>query len=658
MQNLAIFIENRQLRAKVGAGYGLSRVVRSQRFGAQRPYAGSLASPAQRAGPLNRRLCGLPLLNPARNPHALRPFFLNEPPTCLSPLKFDLCKRIRLATFEGPNLETNMPFDSVAKNEGAFLPSRSVQRQRLLADVAQLFLGTKPFSEQINLALQWMGADAEVNRIYIFEDNIDGLSTSNTFEWCNSGIEPQIQELQGADYAMIPNWNRLLDRDGRIFSTNIHLELPEDLLAVLVPQGIKSILIIPLHRAGRRFGFIRFDECTRNREWAQEDLELLRSLSGVLSSSYEREHIRAQLNLGEIRLSMALENAGTGLWDWNMESGSLSLNKEGGRMLGLEAPAHLFLMQDWKDRMHPTDLNAFAVNMDEMRSGQRVDIDNSHQVKTAEGPWKWVRIQGKVVEWTPANKAQRAVGTLIDIDKQKRIEEELRHLNTSKDLFFSVLAHDLKAPLLSIMQMAASTKGNENLKQSDWHALLSAQESMAKNSLNLLENLFHWAGFQKGPLAFFPENFDAFEIAKMEIEHLQQALDFKSIQIDLAEFSPQHVFADKVLLGIVFRNLLHNAIKFSHQKGRILLRSKPNGPFVHFEIQDFGLGILREHSSSLLQEDFFKSSFGTNGETGSGIGLKICKKFIQQQGGDLSFHSEPNSGCTFCFFLPVFKEQQ
>ena len=551
-----------------------------------------------------------------------------------------------------------MPFDSVAQNKGAVHPLRSVQRQRLLADVAQLFLGTKPFSEQINLALQWMGADAEVSRIYIFEDSIDGLSTSNTFEWCNSGIEPQIQELQGVDYAMIPSWNRLLDRDGRIFSTNIQLELPEDLLAVLGPQGIKSILIIPLHRAGRRFGFIGFDECTRNREWAQEDLELLRSLSGVLSSTYEREHIRAQLNLGEIRLSMALENAGTGLWDWNMESGSLSLNKEGGWMLGLEAPEHLYLMQDWKDRMHPSDVNAFALNMDEMGSGQRVDIDNSHQVKTAEGTWKWVRIQGKVVEWTPANKAQRAVGTLIDIDKQKRIEEELRHLNTSKDLFFSVLAHDLKAPLLSIMQMAASTKGNGNLKQSDWHALLSAQESMAKTSLNLLENLFHWAGFQKGPLAFFPENFDAFEIAKMEIEHLQQALDFKSIQIDLTEFSPQHVFADKVLLGIVFRNLLHNAIKFSHQKGRILLRSKPNGPFVHFEIQDFGLGILRDHSSSLLQEDFFKSSVGTNGETGSGIGLKICKKFIQQQGGDLSFHSEPKGGCTFCFFLPVFKEQQ
>ncbi len=114
-----------------------------------------------------------------------------------------------------------MPFDSVAQNKGAVHPLRSVQRQRLLADVAQLFLGTKPFSEQINLALQWMGADAEVSRIYIFEDSIDGLSTSNTFEWCNSGIEPQIQELQGIDYAMIPSWNRLLDRDGRIFSTNI-----------------------------------------------------------------------------------------------------------------------------------------------------------------------------------------------------------------------------------------------------------------------------------------------------------------------------------------------------------------------------------------------------------------------------------------------------
>lgn len=403
-----------------------------------------------------------------------------------------------------------MPADSVHQKSKNMLPSRSVQRQRLLADVAQLFLANKAFSEQINQALLWIGNDAGVSRIYIFEDSPDGSSTSNTYEWCNADIEPQIDELQDVPYEYIPNWNAILDRDGRIFSTDIHRELPEDLLAVLAPQGIKSILIIPLQKFERRFGFIGFDECTQNRAWALEDLELLRSLSGIISAAYEREHIRTELKLGEIRLTMALENAGTGLWDWNMETNQIEFNKEGFSMLGLNNTKKPLTLEDWEKQIHPSDQNSFRQELSALSAKNGTDIDSTHRVKSAENQWKWVRIQGKAVEWATDGKPLRTVGTQIDIDKQKKIEEELRHLNTSKDLFFTVLAHDLKAPLLSIMQMSASTKNNSHLAPKDWQALLSAQENMAKNSLNLLENLFHWAGFQKGALAFFPNKLTHF----------------------------------------------------------------------------------------------------------------------------------------------------
>jgi len=546
-----------------------------------------------------------------------------------------------------------MPADSVHQKSENMLPSRSVQRQRLLADVAQLFLANKAFSEQINQALLWIGNDAGVSRIYIFEDSPDGSSTSNTYEWCNEKIEPQIDYLQDVPYEYIPNWNAILDRDGRIFSTDIHRELPEDLLAVLAPQGIKSILIIPLQKFERRFGFIGFDECTQNRAWALEDLELLRSLSGIISAAYEREHIRTELKLGEIRLTMALENAGTGLWDWNMETNQVEFNKEGFSMLGLNNTKKPLTLEDWEKQIHPSDQNSFRQDLSALSAKNGTDIDSIHRVKSAENQWKWVRIQGKAVEWATDGKPLRTVGTQIDIDKQKKIEEELRHLNTSKDLFFTVLAHDMKAPLLSIMQMSASTKNNSHLASKDWQALLSAQENMAKNSLNLLENLFHWAGFQKGALFFFPEQIDAFLLVKNEIDSLQQAIDFKSLKVDLTELNARFVYADKVLLGIVFRNLLHNAIKFSHKNERILIRSIPREGLVFFEIQDFGLGIPKEFSGTLLNENSFNSSFGTNNEHGSGIGLKIAKKFIQQQGGSLEFHSFPGKGCTFRFSLPL-----
>ena len=541
----------------------------------------------------------------------------------------------------------------VPQNSEEMLPSRSLQRQRLLADVAQLFLGVEAFPKQIHQALGWIGADANVSRIYIFEDSPDGTTTSNTYEWCNTGIEPQIQELQDVPYAYIPNWKAILDRDGRIFSTNIQQELPDDLLAVLEPQGIKSILIIPLQKFESRFGFIGFDECTQNREWALEDLELLRSLSGIISAAYEREHIRAELKLGEIRLTMALENAGTGLWDWNIDTQALLFNADWARMFNMAEVGQPKTMNDWEQLIHPSDVEAFIQARESHMSGHKNVFENNHRIKTQEGIWKWVRVQGKLLACTPETKTRRMLGTQIDIDKQKKIEEELRHLNTSKDLFFTVLAHDLKAPLLSMMQMANSTKNNPSFSQLDWEALLAAQENMAKNSLNLLENLFHWAGFQKGALAYFPENVNALELVKTEIEHLQGALNFKSLQLDLSNFKAQHVFADAVLLSIVFRNLLHNAIKFSHKKGRIYLRSWENNTHVCVEIQDYGLGIPPEFVETLLNDDSFKSSFGTNNEHGSGIGLKICKRFIQQQGGTLTFQSALGEGTTFQFSLPA-----
>lgn len=531
--------------------------------------------------------------------------------------------------------------------------SRSVQRQKLLADVAQLFLNPMLFHVQLEQALQWMGQDAEVSRIYIFEDSPNGLTTSNTYEWCNLGIEPQIQELQGVPYEYIPNWNRLLDQDGRIFSTDIHSELPEDILEVLGPQGIKSILILPLKKFDKRFGFIGFDECTRNRHWSQEDLELLRSLAGVISSAFERNHIRSELSFSEVRLSMALENSGTGWWDWNLETQQVTVNSVALSMLGLPSTAETAPMNMWHSFVHHEDLPMLVKSQEDHVHGLSASLECSFRIKTHQGYWKWILWQGKIISKNQNGEGTRMLGTQIDIDKQKKIEEDLRHLNTSKDLFFTVLAHDLKAPLLSIMQMAASTRNHSELSPEDWKTIILAQENMAKNSLNLLENLFHWAGFQHGSLAYFPENINAMNILQTELNQLQQAIDFKSLHLELNQTGPVPVFADSVLLAVIFRNLLHNAIKFSHKGGSIRIHTYTSDSHQWFELSDEGLGIPQEFSDHLLEENSFHTSFGTNNEHGSGIGLKICKKFIEQQGGTIGFHSKAGQGTTFTFSLPL-----
>ena len=150
------------------------------------------------------------------------------------------------------------------------------------------------FEFRINRALQKIGEHTGVSRVYIFEDSNDGAFTNNTYEWCNSGIEPQIGELQDIPYEMIPSWKMILTEHGRVYSENI-MELPDDVRSTLEPQGIRSIIVYPIYVQGRFFGFTGFDECARNKQWSKSELELLRAVSGIIANAYERKQMEATL---------------------------------------------------------------------------------------------------------------------------------------------------------------------------------------------------------------------------------------------------------------------------------------------------------------------------------------------------------------------------
>ncbi len=144
------------------------------------------------------------------------------------------------------------------------------------------------FDGRINSVLSLIGNHLDVSRVYIFLDAPDGLTTSNTYEWCNRGIGPQIDELQFIPYGAIPSWRRLMEREGRVFSENIST-LPEDLRAILEPQEIKSLLVYPLIMERFIKGFIGFDENIRIRQWKQRELELLRTICGIIGNAYFAE---------------------------------------------------------------------------------------------------------------------------------------------------------------------------------------------------------------------------------------------------------------------------------------------------------------------------------------------------------------------------------
>ena len=170
----------------------------------------------------------------------------------------------------------------------------NLKQQELLAEIALDLNNYVEFEKSIHAVLDALLKHTQVSRIYIFENTLDGLACKNTFEVCNVGVEPQIEQLQYTPYDVISSWPKALKQDGMIFTEDIRT-LPQEAQDILEPQNIKSILVLPLIVNGDFFGFIGFDECAIYKKWKRSDIKLLRAISGIISNAYEREITRKNL---------------------------------------------------------------------------------------------------------------------------------------------------------------------------------------------------------------------------------------------------------------------------------------------------------------------------------------------------------------------------
>lgn len=178
---------------------------------------------------------------------------------------------------------TNISKLKKAEGEVSYL----FKQQKLLADISQLLNSTNNLELVLGYVLRIIGEHTEVSRVYIFENSKDNNFTSNTFEWCNKGIEAQKANLQNIDYKEFRTWKELLMFENRIMADNIS-SLPKEIFEVLNAQGIKSVLVYPIFVNKEFYGFIGFDECKLFKNWESSLIQLLRTISIIISNAFER----------------------------------------------------------------------------------------------------------------------------------------------------------------------------------------------------------------------------------------------------------------------------------------------------------------------------------------------------------------------------------
>lgn len=241
------------------------------------------------------------------------------------------------------------------------------------------------------------------------------------------------------------------------------------------------------------------------------------------------------------------------------------------------------------------------------------------------------------------------------INKKLNISnEELKKLNTDKDRFMSILAHDLKSPFNALLGLSELLAKNINKYDSEKiESFVSNINKLAKNTYELLQDLLMWTQSQSGKIHFEPKEL-VFKVFCTEvIEALKPVSDAKNITINLASADEITLFADADMLKTILRNLVSNAIKFANIGGQIDIFAEYNPENVTITVSDNGIGINPDKLSKLFDAAQLHSTVGTNNEKGTGLGLLLCKDFVEKHGGKIWVESEEGKGSNFKFTLPI-----
>jgi signal transduction histidine kinase len=248
-----------------------------------------------------------------------------------------------------------------------------------------------------------------------------------------------------------------------------------------------------------------------------------------------------------------------------------------------------------------------------------------------------------LILWTKTLRRSVARQTRILREKTASLEE----INATKDKLFSVIAHDLKSPFNSILGLSELLlDDNYSYNEAKSKDLIRCIHSSAKNTLTLTDNLLSWAKSQTGQLKFEPKSVSLKGVVDEVMGIVDTSAKFKNISVNYTQIPDIKVYADRNMIKSVLYNLLYNAIKFTHVNGTVSIFAENGENQVKIVVSDNGIGMDQETRDNIF-DIASGSTNGTASEKGSGLGLLLCKEFVEKHGGKIWVESEKGKGSNF-----------
>jgi len=379
----------------------------------------------------------------------------------------------------------------------------------------------------------------------------------------------------------------------------------------------------------------------------------------IIARDITQKKIEAmQLARSEALLSEAEAIVHFGSWEFDLATQKITWSKELYRIYEFDPDTTTPTLELITSIMKSDDIDILK-QVGDKAVNEGIPYNIEYEIITLSGNRKILEGRGRPV-YDKDGKIIKIVGTVMDITEKKLAQikleqylEELKEANATKDKFFSIIAHDLKNPFGALKNLTEILKDMYNeFSEEEKTEIISEMYNSAHKVYELLENLLTWSRSQRGKIEFQPEETNLKLIIYNSFELLKEAANKKNIKLTDATPDEFIINCDVNMITTVVRNLVSNAIKFTPEGGEIKIFTEENDQEVIVSVQDSGIGIAKEDIAKLFRIDVHHTTIGTSDEKGTGLGLILCKEFIDKHNGRIWVESEPGRGATFKFALP------
>lgn len=542
--------------------------------------------------------------------------------------------------------------------------TQELRLQEALIDIASTYINLDPrdVENTINGSLKKMGVFVSADRAYIFDYDFDKKTTSNTYEWCNEGVDAEINNLQDVPMEYFPQWIEKHQNGEAFYVPDVSALEEEGLKALLEPQGIKSLIAIPMLDGGELIGFVGFDSVKKLYDYSEKEQRLLFLFGQMLINIRNRQKWENQLRIQEEKYRNIITNMNLGLLEVDLNDTIIYANQSFCDMSGYtlaelkENRAAEFLLSK-ENRALIYDKN----------NKRKKGITDSYEMEVVDK-------QGNIKHWFISgapnynDKGQLigSIGVHLDITAQKRLEKDLAKAKNfaeaaakAKELFLANMSHEIRTPLNVIIGMIRQLS-KESLT-SDQLFYVKQSESSAKHLLTILNNVLDIAKIESGDMEIVNQPFSPNALAYnvhsiMYSQAKEKNLNFK---INVSPAIKPVLEGDETRLRQVLINLLGNAIKFT-EKGSIylsaaLIDENEKNQTLKFEVSDTGIGMSEDFITRIFDKFSQEQNTSNRKYEGTGLGMAISNDLIKLMGGEMTVVSAKNKGtsCSFILTLPI-----